>query len=235
VTTEVEQAEHDESLRTLIAIETLAIAVVDDATHGLPKDPDDASDELRSRLSQSLISARTAARVQSTNRLSSEYEVVSRHARKQGYRTGSLSFFARPIAFDIEEAGKWADHIAKLVRKRASESEIRSAISRSKGKLSAAARAVVDDAWSDERNRVLRATAARQKETNIVPFVGTIWDARLDKKTCPRCWGLDGTIRPMGIDFPNGAVPGKIHALCRCNGALIFAPIITSISDKEAA
>jgi hypothetical protein len=227
----IERAEHDESLRTLIAIEDLAIAVVSDATIGLPKDPDDASDELRSRLSRSLVSARTAARVQGANRLSVEYEVVRRHARSRGYRSGPLSFLARPIASDVEEAGKWADHIAKLVRKRASDSEIRTAISRSKGKLSSAARAVVDDAWSDERNRVLRATAVRQKEANIVPFVGTVWDARMDKATCPRCWDLDGTIRPIGISFPNGSVPGKTHVGCRCFGGLVFAPVIASISD----
>lgn len=230
-----ERREHDESLRTLIAIETLAIAVVDDATIGLPKDPDDALDELRSRLSRSLVSARTAARVQGANRLASEYEIVSRYARTQGYRSGPLALLSRPIASDIEEAGKWADHIAKLVRKRASESEIRSAVSRSKGKLSSAARAVVDDAWSDERNRVLRATAVQQKEAGIVPFIGTLWDARMDKATCPRCRDLDGTIRPIGISFPNGAIPGKMHQMCRCNGALVFAPMITSISDREAA
>lgn len=231
----LEQQEHDESLRTLIALEDLAIAVVSDSTIGLPKDPEEASDELRSRLSQTLVSARTAARVQGANRLRAEYEIVQRHARSQGYRTGPLAFLSRPIASDVEEAGKWADHIAKLVRKRASDSEIRSAISRSKGKLSAAARAVVDDAWSDERNRVLRATRAQQKEANVVPFVGTLWDARMDRATCPRCWDLDGKIRPIGIAFPNGAIPGKTHYSCRCNSALIFAPVISSISDREAA
>lgn len=232
--TTAEQREHDESLRTLIAIETLAIRVVDDAMVGLPKDPDDAIDELRSRLSQTLVMATNAARVQGTNRLRSEYEIVQRYARSKGYRSGPLSFLSRPIASDIEEAGKWSDHIAKLVRKRASEADIRSAVSRSKGKLSSAARSVVDDAWSDERNRVLRATAVRQKEANIVPFVGTLWDARMDKATCPRCWDLNGTIRPIGIAFPGGAIPGKIHAQCRCLGGLIFAPLLTSISDKAA-
>lgn len=230
-----EQAEHDRSLETQVAIEDLAIAVVMDATIGLPKDPDDAADELRVRLSRSLVSARSAARVQGTNRLRSEYEIVARHARKQGYQTGPLAILASPIASDVEEAGKWADHIAQLVRKRASDSEIRTALSRSKGKLSSAARAVVDDAWSDERNRVLRATAVRQKEANIVPFIGTLWDARMDKRTCPRCWDLNGKIRPIGIPFPGGAIPGQTHAQCRCLGALIFAPIITSISDEEAA
>lgn len=233
--TSTERAEHDESLRVLLALESLAVEVVQDATIGLPKDPDDASDELRSRLSDSLVSARTAARVQGTNRLRSEYEIVSRYARNQGYRTGPLAFLSRPIASDIEEAGNWADHIAKLVRKRASESEIRSAISRSKNKLSASARAVVDDAWSDARNRVLRATRVQQKEADVVPFVGTVWDARMDKITCPRCRDLDGTIRPIGIAFPGGAVPGKVHTSCRCLGGLVFAPMIVSVSDREAA
>jgi hypothetical protein len=233
--TQAEQREHDESLRTLIAIEDLAIQVVQDSTEGLPKDPDDASDELRSRLSRTLVVATSAARVQGTNRLRSEYEIVQRYARSQGYRSGPLALLSRSPASDVEEAGKWADHIAKLVRKRASDQDIRTALSQSKGKLSASARAVVDDAWSDERNRVLRATAAQQKEADIVPFVGTVWDARMDKATCPRCWDLDGTIRPIGISFPNGAIPGKIHAQCRCNGGLIFAPTIVNISDREAA
>lgn len=235
MTSRLEQSEHDESIRTLLAIESLAIAVVADATKSLPKDPEEASDELRSRLSSSFVSARTAARVQGANRLRAEYEIVLRHARSKGYRTFSLSIGTRPVSSDVEEAGKWADHIAKLVGKRSSESDVRSAIARSKGKLSSAARAVVDDAWSDERNRALRSTAVRQKEANIVPFVGTIWDARMDKATCPRCWDLDGTIRPIGIAFPGGAVPGKIHFSCRCFGGVIFAPMISSISDREVA
>jgi hypothetical protein len=233
--TAAEQAEHDESSRVLFAIESLATNVLFDSAEGLPKDPDDATDELRTRLSSNFVTARQAARVQSANRLSAEYEVVQRAARAQGYRTGPLSFLTKPIRSDIEEAGKWADHIAKLVHKRASDSDVRSAIARTKGKLSASARAVVDDAWSDERERVLRATARQQKEADIVPFVGKLWDARWDKRTCPVCRKLDGTIRPIGIDFPRGEVPGKSHPQCRCNSALVFAPILTGISDREAA
>jgi hypothetical protein len=233
--TTAEQREHDESQRVLFAIEDLATDVLSDATTDLPKDPDDAGEELRQRLSSTLVTARQAARTQSTNRLRAEYEVVTRYARSQGYRSGLLAFLSRPIASDIEEAGKWADHIAGLVKKRASDSDVRSAIVRTKGKLSASARAVVDDAWSDERERVLGATARQQKEADIVPFVGRIWDARLDKRTCPKCWDLDGTIRPIGIQFPGNAIPGKQHVSCRCFGPLVFAPILTGISDREAA
>lgn len=229
--TELEQAEHDESIRVLQSIEALAENVLLDQTIGLSTDPDDAVDELRERLSSTFVAARQAARVQSNARLESEYEVVRRYARSQGYRSGPLSFFAKPIASDMQEAGRWADDIAKLVRKRASESDVRAAISRSKAKLSASAKAIVDDAWADERQRSLLATSRAQKEADIVPFVGKLWDARMDKRTCPVCRDLDGTIRPIGIDFPRKEVPGKSHLGCRCVSVLIFAPVIASVSD----
>jgi hypothetical protein len=233
--TTAEQREHDESFRVLFAIEDLAEDVLWDSTSGLPKDPDDAADELRSRMSDVFTTARTAARTQGASRLRSEYEVVSRYARTQGYRSGPLARLRSAMTSDVEEAGKWADDIARLVRKRASKSDVRNAILRSKAKLNASARAVVADAWADERNRLLSATAAQQKQADIVPFVGKLWDARWDRRTCPRCESLDGTIRPIGLDFPRGEVPGKSHIGCRCSGVLIFAPILTGISDQEAA
>lgn len=229
MSSQAEKVEHDESIRILHSIESVAAEVLFDRTNGLPKDPDDAADELRDRLSDTFVQARQAARVQSGNRLRSEYEVVRRYARSQGYRSGPLSFLAKPVASDMQEAGKWADNIAKLVRKRATDGDVRSAIVRTKGKLSAAARAVVDDAWSDERERALRATATQQKEADIVPVVGKLWDARLD--ACPRCHDLDGTIRPIGFDFPNGLIPGKAHVGCLCHGPIIFAPFVAGISD----
>lgn len=229
--TELERAEHAESIRVLQSIEGIATEVLFDQTNGLSKDPDEAADELRSRLSETFVTARRAARVQSGNRLRAEYEVVQRYARSQGYANGPLSFLAKPIASDMQEAGKWADDIAKLVRKRASESDVRSAIARTKGKLSASAKAIVNDAWADERQRSLITTARAQKEANIVPFVGKLWDARMDRRTCPVCRDLDGTIRPIGIGFPRKEVPGKSHYGCRCMSVLIFAPVITSISD----
>ncbi len=229
--TELEKAEHDESIRVLHAIESIATEVIFDRTSGLPSDPDEAADELRQRLSETFATARQAARVQSNVRLESEYEVVRRYARSQGYASGPLSFLAKPVASDMQEAGKWADDIAKLIRKRATDGDVRSAIVRTKAKLSASARAIVDDAWADERQRSLTATSRAQKEANIVPFVGKLWDARWDKRTCPVCRDLDGAIRPIGIDFPRNEVPGKSHFGCRCVQALVFAPVIAGISD----
>lgn len=231
--TSLEQSEHDESFRVLGALEDLAEDVVLGSATGLPKDLDEAANELRDRLASSLLSARRAARVQSTNRLLSEHEIVRRYARSYGYRTGPLALLAPPTRSDIEEAGKWSDHIAKLVRKRASESDVRAAVIRTKAKLSASARAVVDDAWSDERERVLMATAKEHVKTDIVPVVGTIWDARWDKRTCPACRDLDGKIRPIGTKF-DGQTPGKTHIGCRCLSVLVFAPSIVNVSYEAA-
>lgn len=229
--TTAEQREHDESIRIRSAIEDLAIDVLSDSTKGLTDDPDEIEDELRDRLSMTFDSIQLASRVQARGRMVAEYEVVSRQARSRGYRSGALSFVSRPVASDLKEAGKWADDIAKLVGKRASDSDVRSAVARSKGKLSASARSIVEDAWADERERIATATAKAQKDADVLPFVGTVWDARMDRRTCPRCWDLNGTIRPLGIPFPGRQVPGKTHVGCRCFGGLIFAPVVASISD----
>ncbi len=42
-----------------------------------------------------------------------------------------------------------------------------------------------------------------------------IWSAILDKRTCPKCFALDGAVRPRGQPFPGNARP-PVHLLCRC-------------------
>lgn len=58
-----------------------------------------------------------------------------------------------------------------------------------------------------------RATAARN-EVAARHKLAEVWDATLDKRTCPVCSALDGvTAGPDG--FPGGARPG-LHPHCRC-------------------
>jgi Phage Mu protein F like protein len=42
-----------------------------------------------------------------------------------------------------------------------------------------------------------------------------IWDATLDKQTCPVCGEASGTIVGLRESFPQG-VPGHVHPRCRC-------------------
>lgn len=47
-----------------------------------------------------------------------------------------------------------------------------------------------------------------------------VWDATLDKRTCPICAGADGTIVFSHEAFPQG-VPGSVHPRCRCVEVII--------------
>jgi hypothetical protein len=46
-----------------------------------------------------------------------------------------------------------------------------------------------------------------------------IWDASLDKRTCPTCSAANGTIVGANESFPLGE-PGSVHAGCRCSFTL---------------
>jgi hypothetical protein len=56
------------------------------------------------------------------------------------------------------------------------------------------------------------------------PFLSKYWDSTLDKRACPRCSALGGTMRPWGVDFDGGAV-APAHIGCRCVIHQTFFPI----------
>jgi hypothetical protein len=62
-----------------------------------------------------------------------------------------------------------------------------------------------------------RAKALRQVD---VGELLRVWDAQLDKRTCPVCSGSDGTIVGAAEPFPIGE-PGAVHARCRCTWHII--------------
>ena len=95
------------------------------------------------------------------------------------------------------------------------------------------AQAVTADAWADERERVLDTVAREERDTRWLPFVGRLWDARLD--ACPVCRRLDGTIRPIGMGFPDDAIAGRVHVACRCSGGLVLSPIYLGREESNTA
>lgn len=50
-----------------------------------------------------------------------------------------------------------------------------------------------------------------------------IWSAVLDRKTCPACGTVDGSMVPTGKDFPGFRRP-PLHGHCRCFVASVFVP-----------
>ncbi len=63
------------------------------------------------------------------------------------------------------------------------------------------------------------------------------WNADLDRRTCPICEGAHGTIRPVGVSFPEGE-PGAVHPRCRCmefwfSLALLLPVEIVALEGEE--
>lgn len=50
-----------------------------------------------------------------------------------------------------------------------------------------------------------------------------VWSAILDRKTCPQCFDVDGTMVPIGKEFPGFGRP-PIHGGCRCTLVSVFVP-----------
>lgn len=84
---------------------------------------------------------------------------------------------------------------------------------------------VVAQAFNQEREEVLADLEDLDVDNTWVPLIGKSWDAALDAKTCEDCNGLDGTIVPIGLSFPNEQIPGEVHPRCRCIEVIVALPL----------
>lgn len=85
------------------------------------------------------------------------------------------------------------------------------------------------DRFHDERRRAAKQVAERYQGANWLPAMLMMHDATLDVRTCSVCRGLEGKIRPLGLDFGK---PLPIHRRCRCVRVLIF--VFAFLGRKEA-
>lgn len=72
-------------------------------------------------------------------------------------------------------------------------------------------------AWNDEREIIYRQLSLDPPPIHLV----VMWSAELDRKTCARCAGLDGTIIELGASWPDGTPP--LHPNCRCTTDIVPA------------
>jgi hypothetical protein len=237
-----EAREHEASVRTLLAVEETARSLLGNALRDLGRSPRTAADEFGRRLREIYTGARRAARVQSTRRTVAELLAVRDEAARFGIRSPAFELpeIAKADDSDAEVSTLWSNALAKTFRNRAEAEDVRRAVTATRRRLELSAQAVTADAWADQRERVLDAAervldAAEREETayDFLPAVGRLWDARLD--ACRDCRTLDGTLRPIGLDFPGGAVAGRKHWQCRCQSVLIFAPIYSGRRRRDAA
>jgi len=89
------------------------------------------------------------------------------------------------------------------------------------------------EAMTDERDNIIRLVGeAQSKSGSLMLF--KVWDATLDRNTCPRCEKTNGTVVPFFMNFPLGR-PGGVHALCRCYEGTILLPFWFSRESEIAA
>ncbi|RYG38224.1 hypothetical protein EON81_04205 [bacterium] len=61
-----------------------------------------------------------------------------------------------------------------------------------------------------EVNRCYRATRLESLRKRPDLWEGWMWQSALDKRTCPICWGMHGTVYGLDKDWPGS------HPVCRC-------------------
>jgi hypothetical protein len=228
---QAEQREHNASARSFLAVEEATLDVLADAVLDLGRRPDSAADELKRRLAPIYLGARRAARTQSRARVTAELAAVQAEVAGYGFDDATIEVptLPRPGEEDERVADLWARGVSESFRKRAQTQGVRPAVTALRRRLELSAQAATADAWADERERVLGAVAREETAYDFLPAVGRLWDARLD--ACPVCRRLDGTIRPLGVGFPDGAVAGRTHFSCRCAAPLFFSPIYLGRGD----
>ena len=111
--------------------------------------------------------------------------------------------------------------------KRAQASSLVSATDRA---LESIATNEVASAFSDERRRLERVAKREYDGMNWFPALLKMYDATLDRRTCPRCAKLDGKIRPWGVDFAGHAEP-PLHTRCRCVIVYVASPLFMGRSE----
>lgn len=90
------------------------------------------------------------------------------------------------------------------------------------GRVRAMAATQTGEAFNDERD----AAAARyvqDPDNAFLPVILRRWNAMVD--ACAVCKGLDGTSRPLGVDYPDGQRPGYKHRFCRCFSTIMPIPV----------
>lgn len=231
--TDAERREHGATARTLLAVEEATLGVLVETLRDLGRSPGVAAEELRWRLARTYLGARRASRTQSRARLRAELSIVLEEVAGYGFPDASLAppDLPRPDGDDEAAADLWARGVSDAFRRRAEDDGVRRTVTATRRRLELSAQAVTADAWADERERVLGATARQERGTQWLPAIGRLWDARLD--ACPVCRRLDGTIRPIGLGFPGGSVAGRVHWNCRCANFLVFSPVYLGREERS--
>jgi hypothetical protein len=224
------------SERALLAVEAAALVklrytvrqVVLSAA-STPSGAVSASHVLEDAIAADLLRVRTAARRESRARFADELQAViesplplvaSRNHDAAETAQTAKAFAAAWLSATLDE----------LRAESATGAGVRGA-QKVDHRVAAMATTEVAEPFSDEREQIGDAYA-KDAERHARPIPLKIWWATLDR-TCTRCRSLNGTVRPFGIPFPGGDVPGGAHPRCKCFESITAVGFVQE--DEEAA
>ena len=214
-------AEHDAQERLAAAAQGVL-----DANHGAtPAALRKASDEARDRVAAEVERLRGEARAAGRSTLAHEFRVGADSAGRRGLARVTLASTGPTLADQIAGRRAGNDYAAAWLTRATVDGPV-VATKTTRYRLHALGGAEIGQAFGAEREAAMRQFArAIGPELHGTIVLAKVWDARLD--ACPKCRDLDGQIRPMGISFRGGVVPGGVHRRCRCIGGALVLPAVT--------
>jgi hypothetical protein len=141
---------------------------------------------------------------------------------------GRLEAEARALGIDIPRAAQHFEVARDFLRGRLFGTTYAKAwLAKAKGSSTAEAAKAASGATAGSLRRTAVTesseafTSGRTAQAKQLPLgLLKVWDATLDKRTCPVCDRADGTIVGIRESFPDGE-PGGVHAFCRCTWSVL--------------
>jgi GNAT superfamily N-acetyltransferase len=168
-------------------------------------------------VSSGIVSVRGLSRSVGLGRLSEEVGELAPRIERVA--------LSRELARDLRRAAEYSKSYAQQWLKKANGSGARNT-SAAVAAANSGARSALDRTAITESSEAFssgRTLAAKRLPLGLLK----VWDAILDRGTCPICSNADGTIVGIRERFPLG-VPGEVHPNCRCS----FSVLRTSLDEQ---
>lgn len=158
-----------------------------------------------------IVLARNGARNRGVERLGAEL-------RANGIRDVAVSIADEEFARDWIRASRLSrSYAARWLNKATTLMNPRAASTATRGSLERIAVSESSEAFTSGRTSALSNAPPRLvSELRVM----RVWDAELDRRTCPTCAAADGTMVGANEPFPLGE-PGSLHPFDRCGFSLV--------------
>jgi hypothetical protein len=165
--------------------------------------------KISATVASGISEARVLSRVAGIESLAQEVEAVG------GSFESVLASPAAGIPRDIRRARTFADNYAKRWLRKADEAASETVAKAARVANTETASSLKRIAVTESSEALNGGKDSAADEIRERTSLLKVWDAQLDKLTCPICGTADGTIVGIKESFPHGQ-PGAVHPWCRC-------------------